>query len=224
MGIERTEELQQLVVADEREAGEDGQREEPATSEADASEDTQGNTDSLHTVNVIEIESSSDSPSYSTFTSDSSDLDDVPLNKIYTSINKSLSPSTKLKKKPSDETYELMCPSVLERICVMSQMRVDVCARLPIDHPLQPPMIECIQSIPTDAEGVDEPPGSESANISTSSHPNSTTQTPEPSVLDDLVNHYSGELPSYEPNLEKASEVASDVVASESPQQQAPNS
>ena len=52
----------------------------------------------------------------------------------------------------------------------MSQMRVDVCARLPADHPLQPPMIECLQSIPADAEGVDEPAGSESANISTSSH------------------------------------------------------
>ena len=42
-------------------------------------------------------------------------------------------------------------------------------------------------------------------------------------MLDDLVNHYSGELRSYEPNQEKASEVASDGVASESPQQQAPN-
>ena len=104
----------------------------------------------------------------------------------------------------------------------MSQMRIDVCARLPADHPLQPPMIECLQSIPTDVEGVDKPARFESENISTSSHPNSTTQTPEPSVLDDLVNHYSRELPSYEPNLEKASEVASDVVASESQQQ--PNS
>jgi len=43
-------------------------------------------------------------------------------------------------------------------------------------------------------------------------------------MVDDWVNHYSGELPSYEPNQEKASEVAFDGVASESPQQQAPNS
>jgi len=42
-------------------------------------------------------------------------------------------------------------------------------------------------------------------------------------VLDDLVNHFSGELPGYESNLKKASEVASDVVTLESPQQQAPN-
>jgi len=254
MGIELTEELQQLIVADEREAGEEVQKEEVAASEA-----TRGNPDSLHPANIIEIESSLDSPSYSTSTStsDSSDLDDVPLNKIH----KSLSPSTKLKKKPSDEPYEPLYPSVLERIGEMSQMRVDFCAKLPVGHPLQPPVIECLQSIPVDAEGVDEPSGSVSANISTSSHPNqpyvikpinfapadaeviseqvgsesayiiessspqpkSPTRSSEPSVLENLVNHYSGELPGIKTNLEKAFEVASGEVASESPQHQAPN-
>jgi len=58
------------------------------------------------------------------------------LNKIYTTINKGLSPSTKLKKKLSDETFEPMYSSVLERIGEISQMRVDICARLPADHPL----------------------------------------------------------------------------------------
>jgi len=193
LGIELTKDLQQLIVADERNATEDVQREEAATSKVDASEGTQGNTDSLHTANTIEIESSSASPSYSTSTSNSLDLDDVLLNKIYATINKGLSPSTKIKKKPSDETFDPMYPSVLERIGEMSQMRTDVCAKLPADHPLQPPMIECIQSIPVDAEGVDEPARSESANIPESSHPKSTTQTTEPSMLDDLVNHYSGE-------------------------------
>jgi len=42
-------------------------------------------------------------------------------------------------------------------------------------------------------------------------------------VLDNLVNHYSGELPGYETNLEKASELASGEVISECPQQQAQN-
>jgi len=37
-----------------------------------------------------------------------------------------------------------MYPSVLERIGEMSQMRLNVCARLPADHPFQPPMIEPI--------------------------------------------------------------------------------
>ena len=42
-------------------------------------------------------------------------------------------------------------------------------------------------------------------------------------MLENLVSHYSGELPSVEFELEKASEVASNEVASESPQQQTPN-
>jgi len=116
-----------------------------------------------------------------------------------------------------------MYPYVIERIGEISQMRVDVCARLPADHPLQPPMIECIQSIPNDAEVVDEPTGSESANISTSSHPKSSTQSSEPSVIENMVNHYSGELPGVKSNQEKASRVPSDEVTLESPQQQAPN-
>jgi len=54
-----------------------------------------------------------------------------------------------------------------------------------------------IQSLPTDAEGVDELVVAKSANLeeSSSSHPTPTTQASEPYVLDDLVNHYSRELP-----------------------------
>jgi len=40
------------------------------------------------------------------------------------------------------------------------------------DHPLQPPIIDCLQSIPADAEGVYEPAGSVSANTTTSSQSN----------------------------------------------------
>jgi len=89
-----------------------------------------------------------------------------------------------------------MYPSILERIGEMSQMRLDVCARLPVDHPFQPPVIEPLQSIPVDAEVVGEPVVFESANPneSSSSHPKPTTQTSDPSVLDELANHYSGEL------------------------------
>ena len=132
-------------------ATEDVQIEEAIISEVDASEATRGNTNSLHTANVIEIESSSASPSHSTSISNSSYIDDVPLNRIYTNINKGLSPSTKLQKKPSDETFEPMYPPIPERIGEMSQMRLDVCARLPADHPFQQPMIEPLQSLPLDA-------------------------------------------------------------------------
>jgi hypothetical protein len=69
---------------------------------------------------------------------------------------------------------------------------------------------------------------SENIEPSSSSQPPSTNQTEDTSVLDNLVSHYSGELPNVEPTLEKASEaaseaVASEKVASESPQQQTHN-
>jgi len=65
----------------------------------------------------------------------------------------------------------------------------------------------------------------ESANHeeSSSSYPKPTTQTSDPSILVELANHYSGELPGFESNLERASEAASDEITLESPQQQAPN-
>jgi len=119
-----------------------------------------------------------------------------------------------------------MYPSVLDRICEMSQMRLDVCGRLPADHPFQPLVIEPLQSIPVDAEVVGEPavPESASPEESSSSHPKPTTQTSDQTILDELANHYSGELPGFEPNLEKASELAYDEVILENPQQQEPNS
>lgn len=116
------------------------QKEKASCSEADASEARRDNTDSLNTANIIEIESSSTSASHSTSVSTSSDIDDVPLSRIYTTIHKNLSPSTKFQKKPDDDTFVPMYPSILESICEMSPMRIDVCARLPADHPFQPPM------------------------------------------------------------------------------------
>jgi hypothetical protein len=56
---------------------------------------------------------------------------------------------------------------------------------------------------------------------SSSPHPKPTTQCLESSMLDEQVNHCSGELPGIKPNLEKASEIASkEVVLEEPPQQQ----
>jgi len=149
------------------------------------------------------------------------------LSRVYANLHKSLSPSpsTKHQKKPDDDTYVPMYPSVLERIGEMSQMRLDVCARLPVDYPFQPLVIEPLESIPADAEVVGEPAVPESTNHeeSSSSHHKPTTQTSDQSILVELANHYSGELPGFEPNLKRASEAASDEVTLESPQQQAPN-
>jgi len=86
-------------------------------------------------------------------------------------------------------------------------------------------MIEPLQFVSADAEGVDDHTGFESANIEVSLSPSkTTTQTNEPSIIQGLINHYSGELPGYETNIEKASDLASDEVMTECPQQQAPNS
>jgi len=139
-GIELTENLQQLVVSGEllKVSEEKSAGSEPATSEA-----TRGNPDFSHSANVIEIESgtsTSTSTSSSTSTSDSSDIDDVPLNKLY----KNISPSTKQKQKANDEPYEPLYPFALDRIGALSQMRVDICEKLPADHPLQPPIIDCL--------------------------------------------------------------------------------
>jgi len=121
-------------------------------------------------------------------------------------------------------------PSVEERLIGFQQRRIDACKNLPLDHPLQPPVIEVIQSIPADAEGADDHTGTDFANINLSSpHPTSPTQatpkteTSEPSIIQNLVDHYSGELPKYESNQDKASDIASDEVMTESPQQYEPN-
>jgi len=92
-------------------------------------------------------------------------------------------------------------------------------------------MIEPIQSISANAEGADDHTGTYIANIDVSSSkpnfPTQTTQTStktsEPSIIQNLVNHYSGELPEYETNQEKACNIASDEVMTKSPQQHEPN-
>jgi len=83
-------------------------------------------------------------------------MDDILLNKVYGNLNKSLSssPSTKTQKKPDYDTFVPMYPFVEERLHDMQQRRIDACKNLPVNHPLQPPMIEPIQFVPADAEGA----------------------------------------------------------------------
>jgi len=88
-----------MVVADELLKTTDDVQEEVGCSKAVSSEIQKGNTDSLHTADIVNIESStsSDSKSTSTSSSTSSDMDDIPLNRVYTTLNKSLSPSSSTK-------------------------------------------------------------------------------------------------------------------------------
>ena len=99
-----------------------------------------------------------------------------------------------------------MYPSVLNRIADLSQMRIDVYNKPLANHPMQPPMIEPLQTMPTDAEFVNEqavPEPNIPETSSSSSQLQPSTQT-------------------CEPNQEKASELASDEVTLEKSQQQEP--
>ena len=118
-----------------------------------------------------------------------------------------------------------MYPSVQERMIEMQQKRIDACKYLLADHPLQPLVIEAIQVIPADAEGGDDPVGTDLASESNvSSKPkspiNQNLEIAETSILSNLESHYSGELLGYVSNLQTASNIASDEVMTESPQQQ----
>jgi len=189
--------------------------------------------DTLHTkVEIVELGSSSsdsrsNSPSSLSSTS-SSDEDDIPLSKVYSTITKTPSTSTTTTQK-LDDTFVPMYPSVEERLIDMQQRRIDACKHLPADHPLQPPVIEAIQSIPAAAEGGSDLVGTNlESETNVSSKPNSPTiqniNIPDPSILSNLESHYSGELPEYVFNQQIASDIASDEVITECPQHQTPNS
>jgi len=184
-------------------------------------------------IDIVELGSSSNtqtnSPSSSSSSSilSSSNEDDVPLSKMYSSINKT--PSKTKTSQKLDDTFEPMHPSVQERMIDIQQRRIDAYKYLPADHPLQPPVIEAIQVIPAAAEGGDDPVGTDLAfGSNVSSKPNSpiiqNLNITETSILSNLESHYSGALPEYVSNLQTASDIASDEVMAESPQHQPPNS
>jgi hypothetical protein len=103
-----------------------------------------------------------------------------------------------------------MFPTINERIGKMSKMRNQVCERLPLNHPFQPQVIQPLNMVVPNEVNV-EP---------SSSQPPSPEPTQDTTVIDNLVSHYSGELPEVRPSLQRASEISSEEVASESPQQQ----
>jgi len=90
---------------------------------------------------------------------------------------------------------------------------------LPVNDWLQPSYIKPLQMIPVDVQSEDESVKTTSDNVtSTSSQPQpqpTTTKTSDSSMLDDLSNHYKGELPGYIPNSEKASKTAPDATVLE---------
>ena len=170
------------------------------TSEATALEATRGKSPS-HTTSdsIIELDSSSPSTnSYKAFTP---------------------SPSNQTSKQP-DDVDTLEPKSIDERISSLVDQRLGLCKKLPADHWFIPEFARPLQTVtPCEPDQV-----ASDIPTSTSSQPQPSTQTIDSSILDELPNHYKGELPGFKPNSEKASEIAPDVVVLESPQHQQPNS
>jgi len=117
------------VVVEWMEVTEVVQEEAGCSETLDASEAPEGNSNSHTLAEIITVESSSSpesrssSATLSSSSSTSSDTDNVPLNKVYTNLNKSLStsPLTKTHKKPDYDTFVSMYPSVEERLIGLQQ-------------------------------------------------------------------------------------------------------
>jgi len=103
-----------------------------------------------------------------------------------------------------------MFPFVQEIIHNLIQRHIDVGQKLLEGHWAKPGFLNPIPSIE---------PDSYIPTTSSSTQPQ-TSNDNDDSLIDQLSDHYKGELPSFVANLEKASEIASDEVILESPQQQ----
>jgi len=99
-----------------------------------------------------------------------------------------------------------MVPSVQERIDNLIQGHINVGQRLPEGHWARPDFLNPIQTIAPDS---DIPTTSKS--IEPQFQPKPAKQSSDPSILEELANHYEGELPGYMPSLERASETASNT-------------
>ena len=220
-------EVENLVL---RTASEVGAFEHPASEDHSQSETLEGNPLSQSIVaEIVTLGSSSDSPS----SSSSIDSDDIPLSRVVPSLRYKIpSPSTKPHKEPATNAFAFIpvYESIEARTIALQQTRINKCKNLPEKHPLQPPVIEAIQSIPASAKGASDLSGTCLDVLDESvSTPNSPTPTPnnndnqtfEQSVISNIESHCSGELPEYQPQM--TSDITSDEVVIESPSQQQPN-
>jgi len=124
-----------------------------------------------------------------------SDHDDMPLGQ-----------RIKMLPKPSPEPFEPKYPAVLQSIGEISQRRVDICNKLPADHPFQPPFIEPLNMIPannpkpsqtTQQTPLQEEQSSAAAEGSEDPEEPNTSDLPHydsPSNLFSLERHLGGEI------------------------------
>jgi len=88
--------------------------------------------------NVIDLDSSSPS----------TNIDDIPLNQVYKTLDKAFtpSPSNQTQKIPDDvDAFESL--SIDERIGSLVQRRIDSCKNLPVNHWLQPSFVRPLQTV-----------------------------------------------------------------------------
>jgi len=114
LGLELTKNLQQMAVADDMVEAAEVAQEEAGCSEAPVASEAPEDISKSHTaIEIVTIESSTSSETRSSPASLSSSLStlsdtyDIPLNRVYTNLNKALSPSpsTKTSKKPDYDTF-----------------------------------------------------------------------------------------------------------------------
>jgi len=108
--------------------------------------------------------------------------------------------------KPSPKPFEPKYPTVLQSIGEMSQRRVDICNKLPADHPLQPTLITPLNMIPannpkpsqiTQQTPLQEGQSSAAAEGSEDPEEPNTSDLPHcdsPSNLFSLKRHLGGEI------------------------------
>jgi hypothetical protein len=238
--VEATEDAKALATSEAGKmlmvvsAAEGVQGDKAAGSEVAAPEAVTDILDSPHSHSVVEVESySTQSSSYqSTSSSSATDYDDVPLGKLYPTTQKGQSSTTRTHKKPKTNiSQEPVRSDIDDRIIGLSQRKADFYDRFPVStNPLRPPMIQPLNMVPSD-ENIEPSSSSHpqiikplsivdpTVTIESSSHLSSPEQTQNTTVL---AIWFVTTLVNYQ-HSEKAYEVASMEVASESPQHQSPN-
>ena len=164
---------------------------------------------------VIQISDSPTTISPPLSPSNESDHDDIPLGQ-----------RMKMLPKPSPKPFEPKYPDILQSIGEMSQRRVDICNKLPADHPFQPPVIKPLNMIPANnpqpsQTTLQEEQSSATAEGSEDPEEPNTYDLPQcdsPSNLFSLERHLGGEITKTTQKATKSVPKKIDLVNQQPPQ------
>jgi len=131
-------------------------------------------------------------------------IDSIPLSRFYENLHRTLSPlpSIKHQKRPADDVETSKPLPIADRVGALVDQRLGLCKNLPTDHWFYPNFARPLQVI--DLSETDQTTSDNPEVTISSSQPQPTIQS-NPSLLEELANHYKGELPGFEPNSKKAS-------------------